>query len=44
MHTNAHTPVNPGGVAGVHVDADAVARFGVSSTTDGMQTLQHTDV
>lgn len=40
--TNTYTPVNHGGVAGVHVDADAVAGLGVSSTTNGMQALQHT--
>ena len=42
MHTNtAYAPVNHGGVAGVHVDADAIARFGISSTADSVQTLQH---
>lgn len=36
------TPVHHGDVAGVDVDADAVSRFGVSGTADGMQTLEGT--
>ena len=41
----AHTywPVNHGGVAGVHMDADAIARSGFSCTTDGVKTLKHTE-
>lgn len=34
------SPVNHGGVTGVHVDANAITRFGISSTADSMQTLK----
>lgn len=40
LHTNTYSPVNHGGVAGVHVDANTVPRSGIPSTTDSMQTLQ----
>lgn len=41
--TQIHTPVNHGGVAGVHMDANAVTGFGISSPTDSMQTLKYRD-
>lgn len=40
LHTNA--PVDHGDVAGVDVDADTVSRFGISGSTDGVQTLERT--
>lgn len=40
LHTNTSAPVDHGGVAGVDVDADAVARSGVSGATDSVQALQ----
>lgn len=40
LHTNTSAPVHHGGVAGVDVDADAVARFGISGAADGVQALQ----
>lgn len=43
LHTNTYSPVNHGGVASVHVDGNAVPRFGIPSTTDSMQTLQDPD-
>lgn len=44
LHINLYTPVNHGGVAGVDVDGNTVARFGIPSTTDSIQTLQHTKI
>lgn len=43
LHTNPYSPVNHGGVAGVDMDGNTAARFGISGTTDSMQTLQCTD-
>lgn len=40
LHTNTSAPVGHGGVAGVDVDADAVARSGISGAADGVQALQ----
>lgn len=41
LHMRTHSPVKHGAVAGVHVDGNTVARFGIPSTTDGLKTLQH---
>ena len=43
MH-NMFSPVNHGGVAGEHVDADAIAGFGISRSTESVQTLQHEEI
>lgn len=42
--THKYSPVDHGSVAGVHVDANAVARFGISGTADSLQTLRHTAI
>lgn len=43
LHINTYWPVNHGSVASVHMDADAIAGFGVPGTTDCMQTLSDAD-
>lgn len=43
-HICTHSPVKHGGVAGVHVDANAVARFGITGTADSLQALQRTAI
>lgn len=39
-HKTHKAPVDHGGVAGVDVDADAVAGLGVAGAADGVQALQ----
>lgn len=41
LHTNIFIPVDHGDVAGVHMNANAIARFSIASTTDCMETLQN---
>lgn len=40
LHTYTYSLVNHGGVTGVHVDADAIARLGVPGTADSVQALE----
>lgn len=44
MHTNTSAPVDHGGVAGVDVDADAVAGSGISGAADGVQALRRGNI